>query len=788
MKRFFSILLAVSLVLVSVITASAATDMGTAPDGELVYSFDFRGESGVWTPVAGSGFNERYTATVSSDGSSVNIKSVAGQEPREGTFTWGAKLNGVSVKNGETYSMVYKMKVNGTKNANNALSIDGFYLDWGGDPQGVKGWMTNASTVVVDAAMGSTTKGKTTNVTDFDVDANGYVTVMMVYKNLRNQVNNELKCFVLSSGGNAAKSSDWKHAWSWGSTNADATKACPVAFVISGGAWMWGVDIDIKDVKLYKGAGCGKEPVDASAKQDGELVYSFDFRGESGTWTPAALNGGFNENYTATVSSDGSSVNIKSIEDKQPREGTYGWGAQLSGVSVKDGETYSMVYKMKVNGTITGNNALSIDGFYLDWGGDPQGIKSRKSNATTLVVDAAMGSSTKGKETNVTGFDVDDNGYVTVMMIYENVRFDEKNNLSCFVLSNNGNAAKNSDWKYAFSWTSTNASATKACPVALVISGGAWMWGVDIDIKDVKLYKGAGCGREPVNLANAQDGDLVYSFNFNGESGVWNPTALAGFSDNYTATVSSDGNSVNIKSIEGAQPTSGTYGWGAQLSGVSVKDGETYSLVYKMRVNGTKNANDALSVDGFYLDWGGDPQGVKNWMANDSTVVVDAAMGSSTKGKTTNVTGFDVDDEGYVTVMMVYENLRFDVKNTLTCFVLSDNGDVTKSSDWEYAYSWDSTNSGTVSACPVGLVINGGAWMYGVDMDIKDAKLYKGDHIALTGDIDGNGTVQSDDIVSLRKFIMGIGQRIFRMDANNDKVVDIRDLVRIKKIIVSSAA
>lgn len=77
--------------------------------------------------------------------------------------------------------------------------------------------------------------------------------------------------------------------------------------------------------------------------------------------------------------------------------------------------------------------------------------------------------------------------------------------------------------------------------------------------------------------------------------------------------------------------------------------------------------------------------------------------------------------------------------------------------------------------------------MFGVDIDIKDAKLYKGEHIALAGDIDGNGLVQSNDIASVRKFLLGIGERIFRMDVNNDKAVDIRDLIRIKKLIASSA-
>lgn len=283
----------------------------------------------------------------------------------------------------------------------------------------------------------------------------------------------------------------------------------------------------------------------------------------------------------------------------------------------------------------------------------------------------------------------------------------------------------------------------------------------------------------------AQDGDLVYSFNFKGESGVWTPAAVnSGFNENYTATVSSDGSSVNIKSIAGKQPTTGTFGWGAQLNGVSVKDGETYSLVYRMRSNSYADTN-ALSVDSFFLDWGGEPQGIKAYMTNADTVVVDAAMGSVTKNKRTNVSGFDVDENGFVTIMMVYENLKSDVKNNLLCYVLSDNGDVTKSSDWKYAFSWTSTNVSATAACPVGLVINGGGYMFGVDMDVKDVKLYKGAYIAAAGDIDGNGRINSSDILILRKYILGTSTNVNRLDVNRDGYIDLRDLVKIKKICAS---
>lgn len=65
---------------------------------------------------------------------------------------------------------------------------------------------------------------------------------------------------------------------------------------------------------------------------------------------------------------------------------------------------------------------------------------------------------------------------------------------------------------------------------------------------------------------------------------------------------------------------------------------------------------------------------------------------------------------------------------------------------------------------------------------------YKGDAVYykitvyLNGDLDGDGTVASSDLALLRKTLLGISSGNRRYDVNGNGVIDIVDLVRIKKI------
>ena len=54
------------------------------------------------------------------------------------------------------------------------------------------------------------------------------------------------------------------------------------------------------------------------------------------------------------------------------------------------------------------------------------------------------------------------------------------------------------------------------------------------------------------------------------------------------------------------------------------------------------------------------------------------------------------------------------------------------------------------------------------------------------GDVNMDNEVNSADLISLRKYLLGVSEKTMFTDVNNDKYTDIRDLVRLKKILVSN--
>ena len=71
----------------------------------------------------------------------------------------------------------------------------------------------------------------------------------------------------------------------------------------------------------------------------------------------------------------------------------------------------------------------------------------------------------------------------------------------------------------------------------------------------------------------------------------------------------------------------------------------------------------------------------------------------------------------------------------------------------------------------------------GIKSEPLSVKLY------LNGDINHNDGVDGEDLVLLRKHLLGAGEVSdkFAADANTDKIIDIRDLVAIKKLAAKSA-
>lgn len=66
-------------------------------------------------------------------------------------------------------------------------------------------------------------------------------------------------------------------------------------------------------------------------------------------------------------------------------------------------------------------------------------------------------------------------------------------------------------------------------------------------------------------------------------------------------------------------------------------------------------------------------------------------------------------------------------------------------------------------------------------------KIVYGVAVDLAGDLDQSGALDAKDIVSMRKFLLGIEEEIdhFALDVNLDAKINILDLIRIKKNITA---
>ena len=139
-KNYFTKGLSVLLVLVMVLatfaalplTASAAMpavipyDM--ADDGELLYTIDFNGTDGFFSPGLFESSVENMDYTISADGSALTVSGKAGGTDKTGNF-WGGKVKGLYADETTTYTMVYKVKANGTTGKNNSVGIGGWIID-----------------------------------------------------------------------------------------------------------------------------------------------------------------------------------------------------------------------------------------------------------------------------------------------------------------------------------------------------------------------------------------------------------------------------------------------------------------------------------------------------------------------------------------------------------------------------------------------------------------------------------------------------------------------------------
>ena len=287
MKKFIVALLLVSLIVGTTISASAApADITKAKDKDLIYTYNFKGEDGVFTPDGSTNFKAAYTADVSEDGKAVTIKSIADAVPATNNRNlWGGTLEKLELTGADAYTLVYKAKANGAANADNILAVGGVLkafstLDSYSEILCNKGNYDTGAETMADTAnfafsMGNVTFGAATKASTLtktiDVDVDGFMTMMVSYDGATNKI----KAYVLSKDGSVKEATDWMEVWQ---ANGNPGK---LGFMVNAGTTV--VDTTIKDARIYKGVGYGTDPEVEGKPGEGDNPGGNDNSGSSDT-------------------------------------------------------------------------------------------------------------------------------------------------------------------------------------------------------------------------------------------------------------------------------------------------------------------------------------------------------------------------------------------------------------------------------------------------------------------------------------------------------------------------
>ncbi len=261
MKKMIIALTVAVMLLVSIVPASAAeaSPLATAKDGDMIYSFNFNGDS-KYTPEFKKNFDECYTATPSADGKSITIKSKPGAETKEGIY--GGIINGYTFAKTDKhnkYAFVYRIKTNGAANAKNLIGVGGYTKYFGGytevcgnygnfstDGSGEFAIFLNNLIIWKDNPSAGVTGFVKANELDdqLDVDSEGFLTMMNVYEGATDKYHT----YALKKNGDLTKSEDWIYM-QWANLGLKETNYLGFLVYVNSDS----VDVTIKDARIYKG-------------------------------------------------------------------------------------------------------------------------------------------------------------------------------------------------------------------------------------------------------------------------------------------------------------------------------------------------------------------------------------------------------------------------------------------------------------------------------------------------------------------------------------------------------
>lgn len=291
MKKFFVALLSFIMIIGMTMPVSAnvkPTELGSAADGSLIYSFNFNGDEN-YSPMGMRAFAQDYTATISEDGRSVTIKNKTGKTGEKYSL-WGGLLEGYTFAKTDVhnkYAFVYKIKANNSDDAN-LIGVGGFSKIWNDDYKevcGNSGKFTTGGTgkfgLFVNTLLiwkDKPSLGVTGYVSEmdlgeeFDVDSEGFMTMMVVYEGASDKYHS----YALTKGGDVNDKDDWIYM-QWANLGLQPTNYLGFVVYVHSAA----TDVTIKDARIYKGLGYGTDPADAPYLQTGSNTGSNTNQGTS---------------------------------------------------------------------------------------------------------------------------------------------------------------------------------------------------------------------------------------------------------------------------------------------------------------------------------------------------------------------------------------------------------------------------------------------------------------------------------------------------------------------------
>ena len=600
MKNSAKKLLAMALVLMMTLAvvaipasadASSATNYADAVEGDLLYTANFNGDS---VYKAGHAWAGMKIKTVSEEGRAITLQPSKNDANEAAAF--GGEMNTTNYPaKGNSYTMVF------TVTASDADQEIGLYPDWSSGFVVVPG----KNQFKYNKTLSDRSKNET--IVDY-TEYNGTGSLTQTYA-IEYKLNNdfsaaEYKLYV-------SQSSEWVLLYSlneaelaagpnWSTSDYETVirfyRDSKIANQTSG-------TVTVSDVNVYKGMAVAGGYLDEgeadSPVNEGKLLYTVNFNGDSNMAKLTETWDGFGKSSYVSPSADGSSVTLQIASGKWAAA-----GAKLNGLFVQNG-AYTFVF------TVTANDDNEEVGLCLD-------------HATGFVVNPGQNTfrytTHLSEETLIETTEYDGTGELTQTYAIEVAGVGE------------GENSKGQPYvditTYKLYNVTTNGSGEKVWNLACSLSDEqlstfAFDWGAagdcdgyfysrlsrdrknfndanngTITVGDFTVYEGlvaTSLTFEPEETpVETVDGDLLYTVNFNGDSvfsgpkGSWSGAEVTKTETSVTMKTKIDGNDAGRGSA-----------WGADLKEFTILN-KSYTTVF------TVEASDADEEIGFLpCDWAG---------------------------------------------------------------------------------------------------------------------------------------------------------------------------------------